>query len=275
MYHSRKLQSSSELPTYPQDFKGVTFQVLERGLTADAYTPWTSSGGAWSPLGPSYVGSLSGLPSATWMALGARAIIDQPAPGGLTRAPAQGAKMNRLKLIVALLADGATKVWRPDGAQTLFNLAGVPGSPAGANFTATGATGIITEFGQLPIGLLSVAGTELYFRLLVGRGATAAGTADVALTIGPTPGTIGTTIAVCPALTANANAVGWIEGSLFVGDTTHQAATYTLTPGAKGNVSASVATTLNLAVAQTLQVSISSASTNDIFNVIAGTVGIR
>lgn len=270
----RRIGSSMELPSHPEVFDGVTVLCAERGV--DYFTPWTSCGGQWIAQGPSYVGVWSGVPAASKVRIGCRVIVDETAPAGLTRAPAAGVKMNRLELECRYLPDGATKAWRPRGDQLLFQLGGAPGNPAIAAFTAVAAAGIIGEFGQIPAGLLNQPGMELYARAMIGRGATAAGTASISMTLTPTPGVAGTAFAAIAALTANANAIGWIEGSMFVRTSASQGCTYTLTPNGVGTTAATGAPmTQDLTVAQTLALAFSSGTIGDIFTGLAVSVGVR
>lgn len=272
----RKLFSSLDLPAYPQDYVGHTFYCAERGSAVGYYTPWDPVGGEWQPRGPSYVGALSGLPAAANVRLGTRAIIDEAAPGGLTRPPAAGVKMNRLRLVCAYLPDGTTKAWRPEGDQILYKIGGNVANPACANFTSVAATGIIAEVGTLPANLFAVNGLELYVRATGGRSTTAAGTATFAMLLGPTPGTAGTTTLASGLSAANVNAVVWIEGSVWARTSGSQFTTLTLTPeGASANIASQMSLTQDMTVAQTIQFAFSGATVGDIFNIPSFEIGIR
>lgn len=273
MLDDRKLHSSLELPSNPQDFYGIPFLVAERGT--DYFVPWDAVGNSWQPRGPCYVGSVSGLPSASNCAIGAKAIVDVAAPGGLTRAPSSGVKMRRLALVVDYQRDGTTKAWKPDGAQTLWVGGGTGANPVGADWIATAGTSIVAEIGQIPAGLLAVADLELFWRIAVGRKTTAVGTADVLLAIGPTPGTVGTGIDAVAALTANVAAIAWLEGSLWSRNSSSSYCTYSNSPQSKANSAASTAVGNDLTAAQTLQVVLNSATAGDIFNVSSFTIGVR
>jgi len=271
-----RFMSSLELPN-PADFPGEIAFSFERG--GNQCCAWLATGGetgaVWVCLGASYRGPLSGLPSAANVRIGAQATIDEPAPT-LTRPPTGGTKMQPVDLVVRFKPDGVTKAWMPRGSQTMYQLGGTPAAPAIPLYTSVATAAIVGEIGQLPANFLATIYGELFFRILCARASPAAGPVSFVLSLSAASGTPGNAAAICPNVVANVNAVGWLEGSLWVADATHQAGTYNIAPGGNTNTGAAgVPLTQDLTVAQTLQLSFSGATVGDKFGGASVTIGIR
>jgi hypothetical protein len=269
----RKLFSSLDLPGNPQDYVGQTFYCCERGVNPGYFTPWDSCGGQWTPRGPSYTGTVANLPAAANVRIGTRAVIDELAPGGLTRPPAAGTKMRRLKLICGVQPDGVTPVWLPDGKQVLFQLGGTTSGPSIADWTAPAGTSIIGEVGLIPANLLANANSKLWWDAQVGRHTTATATADAILALG-TSGTAGTALSDVTTLAASVSVIGWLLGSMWVKTATAEDCTITNTPQGKANVAAQATLAIDLTALQTLQFAVANAANLDIFNVRSLTIGV-
>jgi hypothetical protein len=208
-----------------------------------------------------YDGVLSGLPAASGRPVGELAIIDEPAATGLTRPPAS-TKLRRVELVNDLLIDGTTKAWKFRGRQDLFVRGGTLAAPVLADFSLTGATGLIGEFMQTAAGLLSIAGTIVDIDIAVNRKTTATGTPTAALFIG--------SVEVARAtFSANVNSVARICAKIVVLDANTQYVTFSAAPGAATNVTpGNLYTSINLNTALTWSVQISGAGTAaDVHNV--------